>query len=253
MRVVILGAGLGRRLKYPDPLPKILLRFGGKSLLARHVAFLRSLGVARIDLVVGYRAEDVEAELALLGASDLVQTHYNPEYCKGSIVSLWAVREILESGEPVLFMDGDVLYDLRLLQRLIDASPGNCFLMDRTTEQGEDPVKICFQGETLVDFHKKPKIAHDWWGEWVGFARFTPTIASKIARRLSTYVNAGRLDEMYEEGFRDVILEEPKDTFEVIDVTDLPWVEIDFPEDLERARREIFPDLASTLGELVAE
>ena len=60
MRAAILGAGIGRRLERPELPPKILLRFGGESLLARHTRILRSCGLTRIDLAVGYRAEAVE-------------------------------------------------------------------------------------------------------------------------------------------------------------------------------------------------
>ena len=57
-------------------------------------------------------------------------------------------------------------------------------------------------------------------------------------------MRAGRIDEIYEDAIRDVLLAEPGGTFDVEDITGLPWVEIDFPEDLARARQEIFPQLA---------
>jgi len=253
MRATILGAGIGQRLRQPELPPKILLRFGEETLLARHIRILRHFDVRQIDLVVGYRAAEVEAEIARLGATDIVQTWFNPEYLRGSVVSLWTAREAYQSGEPVLFMDGDVLYDHRLMERMLGAAHENSFLLDRITEEGEDPVKLCMRGDHLVDFHKKPKLAHDWWGEWIGFARFSPEIAGKIAAALGHHVDAGKLDEMYEEAFRDVLLAEPAGTFKVEDVTGLPWVEIDFPEDLDRARQEIFPELANMPGELVSE
>jgi len=36
---------------------------------------------------------------------------------------------------------------------------------------------------------------------------------------------------------------ENAEAFQACDVSDLPWTEIDFPEDLERARAEILPRL----------
>ena len=248
MRATILGAGIGRRLERPELPPKVMLRFGGSTLLARHVAILRHCGIGRVDLAVGYRAEAVQAELARIGADDLVRTYLNPEYRRGSIVSLWTLREAYESGQPVIFMDGDVLYDQRLIERLLASPQENCFLLDRATEEGEDPVKLCMRDGRLVDFHKQPKLPHEWWGEWIGFARFSPDIAGKIAMALDRHVSAGRLDEIYEEAFRDVLLSEPPGTFGVEDVTGLPWVEIDFPEDLEKAEGEIFPQLLKTPG-----
>jgi choline kinase len=48
--------------------------------------------------------------------------------------------------------------------------------------------------------------------------------------------------EPYEEAIRDVLLAEPRQ-FGYEDVTGLPWIEIDFPEDVKRARDDILPRL----------
>ncbi|MFQ6017260.1 MAG: NTP transferase domain-containing protein [Kiloniellaceae bacterium] len=249
MRAVILGAGVGRRLGGAEFPPKVLLSFGGETLLARHVAILRHCGIARIELVVGYRAGEVEAEIARIGAREVITTRFNADYEEGPIVSLWALREAFIAGEPVLFMDGDVLYDHRMMERLIAAPQENCFLMDRTIEEGEDPVRLCLRDGVLVDFHKRPQRAHDWWGEWVGFCRFAPGIAAKVAAATARYIEAGRRDVIYEEAFRDVVLAEPPGSFGVEDITGLPWVEIDFPEDLEKAKAEVFPSLVALPGD----
>jgi choline kinase len=246
MRVGILGAGLGRRLGDVQLPPKVLLRFGGRTLLDRHVEFLRSSGIRRVDLVVGFRAHEVRAEIARIGAEDLVHTWYNPHFEEGAIVSFWALREVFSAGEPVVFMDGDVLYDQRMMDRLLGTAQQNCFLMDREIEEGEDPVKLCMRDGVLVDFHKRPQHQHDWWGEWVGFCRFAPDVAAKVADEAGRIVAAGRRDAIYEDAIRDVVVGEPAGTFGVEDITGLPWVEIDFPEDLERARREVFPSLVDS-------
>ena len=86
MRATILGAGIGRRLERPELPPKVMLTFGGATLLARHVAILRHCEIQRIDLAVGYRAEAVQAELTRVGADDIVRTYLNPDYRRGSIV-----------------------------------------------------------------------------------------------------------------------------------------------------------------------
>jgi choline kinase len=248
MRVAILGAGVGRRLDEGGIPPKVLLRFGGESLLARHAAILRYFGVTRIDLVVGYRADEVAAEIARIGARDLFATHLNPDYEEGAIVSLWALREVFKAGDPVIFMDGDVLYDHRMMAQLMDSPRDNCFLMDRIVGEGEDPVRLCMRDGVLVDIHKRPGRAFDWWGEWIGFCRFSPAIAAKVAEAAGAYVGAGRRDLIYEQAFQDVVHAEPPGTFGVEDVTGLPWVEIDFPEDLQAAKTEIFPRLLPLPG-----
>jgi choline kinase len=32
-----------------------------------------------------------------------------------------------------------------------------------------------------------------------------------------------------------------------VDIADLPWIEIDFPDDLERARRRVWPQISHAL------
>ena len=67
MRAVIFAAGLGRRLgEWAPDVPKILLRFGERSLLERHLTQLAAVGVEEITLGVGHGAAHIEAELARL-------------------------------------------------------------------------------------------------------------------------------------------------------------------------------------------
>jgi choline kinase len=77
--------------------------------------------------------------------------------------------------------------------------------------------------------------------EWVGFARFSADLSRRLAEVIERYVRAGRVDVIYEEPMRDVILD--AHAFGFADATGLPWTEIDFPEDLRRARTEILPRL----------
>ena len=51
MRAVMLAAGVGARLgEGDDAPPKALLRFGGQTLLARHIALLRHAGVEALHV-----------------------------------------------------------------------------------------------------------------------------------------------------------------------------------------------------------
>ncbi len=56
-------------------------------------------------------------------------------------------------------------------------------------------------------------------------------------------MQAGLRHELYDEALRDLLLSEPPGTFGFEDVTGLPWIEIDFVEDVERARAQVLPRL----------
>jgi len=237
---IILAAGVGRRLG--NSAPKVLLSFAGKSLLERHLLALDANGVGDIAITVGHRGDLIRDELARLGAGDRVALVENPLYREGSIVSLAVHGARLAAGKPVLLMDGDVLYDRRMIGRLLRAEPENVLLLDQAIEPGDEPVKICLCGEVIVDFAKLPERAHDRHGESVGFFRFSGAMAAALAERATAYVEGGRAGAEYEAAIRDLILAH-SNRFGYEDISDLPWTEIDFEADVVRARQEILPRL----------
>lgn len=237
---ILLAAGIGRRLGHEGP--KVLAPVGGKTLLARHLENLAAEGIAHIFITIGHQGEAIRRAVADAGFADRVRFVENERYREGSLISLWVQRQTLRAGQPVLVMDGDVLYDRRMLARLLGAEGEAVLLVDRVLEPGDEPVKVCFRGETIVDFRKRPEQPHDWHGESVGFFRFSPAMAAALAGRCEMRVQEGPASTEYEEAIRDLILADGG-AFQACDVSDLPWTEIDFPEDLARARAEILPRL----------
>ncbi len=246
MRALILAAGVGRRLgPRAETDPKVLLRFDGRSLLERHLQLLHAVGVDEVVLGVGFEAGRVTAELDRLSLDGAmrISTVFNPDYARGSVVTIWSLRDALTAGGDVLVMDGDVLYDRRMLKRLLSTHHRNCFLLDRDVEPGEEPMKLAMKDGVPVDFRKTLERPHDFYGESVGFFRLDQSAARDLAGAAKVLIDAGRDGEYFEEALRDVLLASLPGRFGVEDVTGLPWIEIDFPEDVVRAEREILPAL----------
>ena len=244
-KALILAAGVGNRLGEAGLIqPKCLLQFNGKSLLHRHLQALRHCQIEQVGIAVGYRAEAIQAEIERIEGQHWVTTTYNPDYTAGSLLSLWMLREHLSAGEDLLLMDADVLYDPAILQKLARTEVTNCFLLDREWEGGDEPVKLCVSGSSLVEFRKQvsPSLSYDFAGESVGFFRFNGEMAGRLADITQDYVRQGLRETPYEEAIRDLLLGAPN-SFGYEDITGLPWIEIDFPQDLQRARREILPRL----------
>ncbi len=248
---IMLAAGVGSRLNgtsAEESPPKALLRFEGMTLLRRHVEILRAHGVERLVLVVGHGRAAIEGEIDAIGARDFVTTIFNPDYRRGSVVSLWHARAELAGGTPCLFMDADVLYHPRLIGCLLSSRHGDCLPVDREFEAGDDPVMVCVRDGRIVEFRKRATGAFDSVGEWPGFMRLSSPTATRLAAALDAMVAEGRLDEPYEEAMRRVMVGPDAAPFSVEDVTGLPWIEIDFPEDLERARTVVLPRLRGDAG-----
>lgn len=246
MQAIILAAGRGSRLGDAcGDAPKCLLRLGGHSLLERHLQLLQGAGIQGLTLVVGHQHEKIAAELHRLATGLPVNTIFNPDYHQGSVISLWQAREQLTCGDDILLMDADVLYDERMLNALVNSSHNNCFLFDGDYTPGDEPVKLCLQGNRLVEFRKRiaQDLVYDRSGESVGFFRLGPAMAGRLADKTSEYHEQNQKDAPHEEALRDLLLAEPN-AFGYEDVSGVPWIEIDFPEDIMRAEQRILPALS---------
>jgi choline kinase len=247
MRAIILAAGRGVRLQLPEDsqLPKCLLRFDGMTLLERHLRMLKSAGVTEVVLALGFRHELVQAELDRLAWTPRPEIVLNMNFELGSVLTVHTIAEALTRGGDVLLMDADVLYDERILRALVDgSSPVNRLLIDRDFEAGDEPVKLCVQNGVPVELRKQLAVdlQFDTIGESVGFFRFTQAGAQRLAALVAAYTDTGRGHMPHEEAVRD-LLKETSQPIEVADVTGFPWIEIDFPIDVDRATQEVLPQL----------
>jgi choline kinase len=247
MRAIILAAGRGQRLQQPEhqQIPKCLLRFGGKTLLERHLLALRECGVSEVVLALGFKRELIEAEIDRMRVTPAPEIVINPGFELGSVLTVHTAAQPLGRGGEVLLMDADVLYHGQILKALVAGERAvNRVLMDRDFEAGDEPVKLCLRGAVPVELRKRvaPDLQYDTVGESVGFFRFDEAGARRLTEIVAGYVARGASDMPHEEAVRDLIREHDH-AFDVADVTGLPWIEIDFPKDVARAEQEILPEL----------
>jgi choline kinase len=246
MRAIILAAGSGIRLQLPEnsQLPKCLLRFGGMSLLERHLRILQSAGIEDVVLALGFRHELVEAELDQLNWTPRPKIVLNMDFALGSVLTVHTVADAVTRGGDILLMDADVLYDERMMRALAGGDhPVNRLLIDRDFEAGDEPVKLCMRQGAAIELRKQlaSDLKFDMIGESVGFFRFDEAGARRLAALVAGYAN-GRAHMPHEEAVRDLIRERSQ-VLEVCDVTGIPWIEIDFPADVVRATEEVLPQL----------
>jgi choline kinase len=243
------AAGVGIRLKSAvGTIPKILLEFGGKTLLEWHAQRLGEANVERLTVVSGYEYQLVDQHLARLRERyrlDLISL-VNPLFTEGSVLSMAAsipVLQNLRAGEPVLLMDGDVLYPTQFLHQLIGSPHRTALLIDRNySTADDDPVLVPIAGGKPFDFVKLWKGEADMVGESIGFFKVAhDDLPELIAITLNMSAGAGR-SASYDDVLRQMVQAR---RFGHEDVTGLPWIEIDFPADVERAAREVLPAIAA--------
>jgi choline kinase len=242
MNAILLAAGVGRRLhESTQHQPKCLLPMGAQHLLGRTLEALAMAGVGHTTIVVGYRAEAVREAAGPRCGRMAIDYVMNPEYERGSVVSLWQARSAL-AGD-VLVMDADVLFPRLLLQRLVESPHASCILLDgRVAGSGEEMILFAAAGRVWTIVRRQPGTfpplppgveRFDTAGESVGFLKVGAAHAPVLRTVLAEHVDAGRRDDDHELVYPAFFARCPVG-YERVD--DLPWTEIDFAEDVERAR-----------------
>ena len=87
-------------------------------------------------------------------------------------------------------------------------------------------------------------------GENVGILRLSRETAESTAAAAAALIAAGHERAWLAEAINFAAADHP---ITCLDIEGWPWVEIDFPEDLARARKEVFPRVAAALEPLAAE
>lgn len=231
MQAVILAAGKGSRLgNASDGRPKCLVEIGGRSLIKHHLDALDMIGIEKTVVVVGHGAAQVMAEV---GDSGLLQ--FNEHYDRtNSLYSLWLARKWVAGN--VMVINGDVLADPQVYQVLRDAE-GNVLAYDSRSGNREEEMKVKFKSDRLHKINKKmrPERSH---GEHLGIFKLDPAGAASLVEEADRMIERGRLNEWAPAAVNRIAKAMP---IRGIDVSELPWTEIDFPSDLEHARKRVWP------------
>ena len=232
MNVLILVAGIGARLMNATHTPKCLLVLGGQSLLYRYLDALIPYA-SRIDnnvLVVGYMGEMVQTHAKAHMLGGMVRIVDNPLYEHGSILSAFAALEYFD--RDVMLMDGDVFFTPPLLDKLMESKHGNGMLIDTTSSNTGEEIMGGGDDTRIQLIARGMSTPAEIYGEWVGFARMSAKAAGTFSRLLNQQVGNGVMDEGYEDLLQRLV---DVEQFNLILVDGQPWIEIDFPKDLEKA------------------
>ena len=223
--IVILAAGVGSRLGQPIPKPLTPLT-DGETILGRALRHLTArFSRHSIHLVVGFKKDLV------MEATPDVGFIYNQAYGDtNTSKSLLKALTILGPG-GVLWLNGDVVFDPEVLDDLLPhIAMDRSFVCVNTAKVGDEEVKYTVDDRGLIRELSKT-VGEEALGEAVGI-----NFVSSGDRPLLTK----RLEECDDQDYfeRGIELAIQKDGIEVeaLDISHRPVIEVDFAEDLARAK-----------------
>jgi L-glutamine-phosphate cytidylyltransferase len=237
MKAVILAAGMGSRLApLTNDRPKPLVEVGGKPLLFRTIERLAEVGITGADVIVvsGFREDVLRARLA---ASPYRPTLvFNAKYEEwNNFWSLYVAREAV-GDSAFLQIDGDVLFDGRLLPKLL-AAPGPVAVgVEIRPDCDAEAMKV------MADPGQPPRIravdkgipVASAMGEYIGLTRIDPPMVEAIFADLLRFVDEGITNQYYDHSYHR-LSSAGQGPFYAVDVADCNAVEIDDLNDLRRA------------------
>lgn len=232
---VILAAGQGSRLNgAADGLPKCLLPVGDRPLIEHNVRAMQAVGIERIHVVVGYGADQVMQTL-----NGVCEYIFNDKYdSTNSLYSLWLAREKVQGA--FLLMNGDVLAHPEIFSRLASEHQ-SALAYDSSSGFDDEHMKVSVHNGYLTAIDKMMP-SRDSCGENVGVLRFTSRAGEALFNEADRLVRAGHLTTWAPRAVGAIA---DRVAIRCIDVADLPWIEIDYCEDLDRARSQVWPSIQS--------
>lgn len=235
MKALILTAGFARRLRpLTDHTPKCLLSVGGMPILRRALRNLIGLGFDDFTVVTGFLAPRVRAAIASWYPDLRVTYIDNPDYATtNNAYSLELAGQVL-AGQEFVLLDGDIIYDVGVLQKLVEHGP-DCLALRTQGDIGLEEVKVAVDGHRISAIGKEVPVPEAV-GESVGIEFFSAASSTALFRALKDRVHGqGLVDEYYEASFQQMFDEGV--SMRAIDIAPHYAIEIDTRDDLAAANR----------------
>jgi choline kinase len=234
-RAVILAAGNGTRMgALTADRPKAMLEVDGVSLIDRELDALAASGVSDVTVVAGYRQERLRAHLG--GRVRFIE---NARYREtNSLYSLSLAREVLAGGS--LILNSDILVSRELIARLVQAPVEDAVLVDSGSVLADEEMKVRIWEGFAIDF-SKTLATQDAHAENVGILKFGASGGRRLVAHIDALLAAGHENAWAPMAFRAFAQVWP---LRAVAVDGVSWTEIDFPEDLERARQLVAAPVA---------
>ena len=222
MKVIILAAGMGKRLG--QKIPKALVNiFQNKTILDYQIERItKKIGIENIVIVVGYKKQEI------------ISKYQNLNFVENKKFEITNTSKSLLKGlknvdEDVIWMNGDVYFQEEALDLVMEMN-SSCCLVDNK-KCGDEEVKFNLEGKKINEISKNIKNPI---GEVLGINKIQKKDLSLFREELEKVKN----EDYFEKAIENLI-KKNKIEFYPINIKDFFCVEIDYQKDLEIVRKHI--------------
>jgi len=240
MKAVVLAAGSGSRLG--SQRPKCMTALDGRPLLHWQLETLRAAGIEQIAVVVGHRADQVDA----LGAETILNERYRST---NMVESLFCARDWIErDAADTLVAYGDLVFDETVLAAALSAAPADVATLvgrqwlrlwsARSPNPLDDAETLRLEDGLIAEIGRRPADVSAIDGQYVGVTVFSPAgiaAAGELRRRSreqGAWSERMQMTELLQALVDDGV---PVEAIEV----EHGWLELDTPADLTLYRQMV--------------
>ncbi len=258
MKVIVLAAGQGTRLRpYTNDRPKCMVELAGKPILHRQLDVLKACGIEanEIALVGGYLKEKLNAPG--------VHLFVNERFAETNMVStLFCAESFVDPGEDLLICYGDIVYEPRVLETLLQTEGEIVLAADRKWRRlwslrMDDPLDDAetfkITSDRVLELGKKPNGYDEVQAQYMGLIKVR---ADKVQNFIDFYHDLDKTinydDKNYENMYMTSFLQELIDAnWDVRPaLVDNGWLEIDTAAELEKYNNMYQKQLLSSYVQL---
>ncbi|MBM3312466.1 MAG: phosphocholine cytidylyltransferase family protein [Candidatus Aminicenantes bacterium] len=240
---VILCAGRGARLgALAEGRPKCLLPLAGRPILEWSLRNFRAAGIQEVVLVTGFRRDLVERFLAERAEEGVTCVQNDRYSATNTAFSFNLALRVLNTN--IVLVNGDVLYDQTILEDLVLHPAANCVAVDTDVPLQAEEVKVVVRDGRVAEIGKDLDPGRCQ-GEAIGLYKVGRGLIADLRRIFDGLETRGEFGHFFEMGFERICAEGGNGAraFSVAPTAGRAWAEIDTPEDLAYAQRQVAPRL----------
>ena len=237
MQGLMLAAGMGKRLgKYTQGNTKCMLEVAGETLIERAVNALKSAGIHRLIMVVGYKSENLKNFIKQKIKDMEIIFIDNDNYDKSNnIYSLYLAKDWLEKDDTIM-LESDLIFEDRMIQELVANKNKDVALVAKYEQWMDGTVVTIDSKNRITEFIEKKDFRFDRIDEYYKTVNIYKL--SKEFRKnqyipfLEAYMKAYGINEYYELALK-AIAHLSRSTLKALPIGDIKWYEIDDAQDYD--------------------
>ena len=245
MQVVILAAGMGKRLgNLTRNNTKCMIRVNGITLIDRALSQFSKLKLNRIIIVIGYKGKELKEYVGDNYNGIPIHYIYNPIYDKtNNIYSLSLAKKELQEDDTLL-IESDLIFEDAVLDKILSDPYPNIALVAKYESWMDGTVVTLGSDNIILNFITKKAFNFDYKDSYyktVNIYKFSKEFSkTHYVPFLDAYINALGCNEYYEQVLRVIALLDKPD-LKALPLSGEKWYEIDDIQDLDNAE-SIFAD-----------